>query len=641
MKIRVGSVFGVVCIIAILCIGLPVIAFKSFALIEREELINDLRQSLNILNAETQQLSTTAGDYSGWDETYKFAQDENSQFVKNGLGESFYSKLRFNFFFIFNKDGKMLFSRGHDFHANSQKPVPDSLLKYLSPGSTLLTHNSPEHTVTGLLSIPEGTLLIVSRPILTSEYKGPVNGALVIGRFLDKPEIKRLGSLIQHNLTFINSAAQAGDNYSRLRAKLANKDAIQITIDDSDSITGYALVPDIFGKDAGILLVKKSRKLISQAKLATWLFIIICGTSLSLVISYYLLAKKRLDAAHYAEKLSSERLQAIIDLAVDGIFILDNNGRILSFNDRACEITGLAGSEMEQMTLYQLLSPNNENPPFSFALPTEGNTVTLESPLPRKGGSTAFVEMRIKQMPDGSLQCFMRDISERKALEQGLITQRDIISAMAAELSIAEERERCRIAGELHDQVAPTLLLGKMKLNSMIAANGSCECEPTTVEVEALIDRAVQDIRSLTFQMRPPILANAGLEAALKWLGEEFEGNYGLKTAITNDTSPIPLTYETRSTIFQIVRELLLNITKHAGTKQASITIARKDQMIVVTVEDNGKGFELAKSTLLQPKSGGFGIFNSQKRIEFLGGTLTIVSAPGAGTIVTIAAPIA
>ncbi|GAM11747.1 oxygen sensor histidine kinase NreB [Geobacter sp. OR-1] len=640
MKIRVGSAFGVVCIIALLCIGLPVISFKSFALIERQELENDLKQSLNILNAEIQQLSTTAGDYSGWDETYRFVQDENEQYITTSLGESIYTKLRLNVFMVFNNDGRMVFGRGHDYHRKIREPIPGNLLRHLSPGSYLLRHNATDHSLAGLITIPEGTILIVSLPILTGEYQGPIKGTLVMGRFLDGPELKRIGSLVQHNLSFISSVAPAGYDYAKMRSRLKSKDSVQIDIEDSNSITGYALVPDIFGKDAGILMVNKSRKLISQAKLATWLFIIICGSSLSLFVIYFLLARKRLHTVRHIEKLSSERLQAIIDLAVDGIFILDGKGSILSVNSRACEITGLGKAEMEHMQLDSLFKENDEYHSFHLSLPTGEDTVALESSLTRKDGSTVFVEMRIKQMPDASLQCFMRDISERKALEQGLIEQRDIISSMAAELSIAEERERCRIAGELHDQVAPTLLLGKMKLNSMIAANGPCECEPTTVEVEALIDRAVQDIRSLTFQMRPPILANAGLEAALKWLGEEFEGNYGLETAISSDASPIPLTYETRSTIFQIVRELLLNIAKHSGTKQAGIYISRQDDMIVVTVSDQGKGFDIAKSTLLKPKSGGFGIFNSQKKIEFLGGRLAIVSAPGAGTSVTISAPI-
>jgi signal transduction histidine kinase len=234
----------------------------------------------------------------------------------------------------------------------------------------------------------------------------------------------------------------------------------------------------------------------------------------------------------------------------------------------------------------------------------------------------------------------VQDITERKLAEKDLIDRQNTIKTMAMELSVAEERERCRIAGELHDQVAPKLLLSKMRIHSLADlltdGVGNDAIEPINV----LIEQAISEIRSLTFQLRPPILANAGLEAALKWLAHEFKEQYGLKVKIKDDKSIKPLKYEIRSAIFQVVRELLLNVVKHAGTKNAWITIKRTKDFVDLKVEDDGCGADLASFSCDRPKSGGFGLFNTKQKIEYLGGDMVIDSSPGTGTRVSITAPI-
>jgi signal transduction histidine kinase len=244
-------------------------------------------------------------------------------------------------------------------------------------------------------------------------------------------------------------------------------------------------------------------------------------------------------------------------------------------------------------------------------------------------------------MDDGySSFVILRDISERKRAEQELLDRQEIINSMAMELSVAEERERCQIAEQLHDQIAPKLFLTKMKVHSLLDRLPPEDYGPALDAIDALIDLGVEDIRSLTFQLRPPILADMGLEAALRWLGEEFSENYSLRVQIKDDKKVKPLKYELRSAIFQIVRELLLNVAKHAGTKDAVISVKSEKETIIVTVEDSGVGFDVENSSLIKPRSGGFGMFNTRMKIEYLGGKLSIVSSPGRGTRVSIRAPL-
>jgi signal transduction histidine kinase len=231
-------------------------------------------------------------------------------------------------------------------------------------------------------------------------------------------------------------------------------------------------------------------------------------------------------------------------------------------------------------------------------------------------------------------------IEERKRIEKELRENQKRLEEITMDLTLAEVNERYRIAGELHDQVGQRMILSKIKLDSLMNKLPDAEYEDDLDEIIRLIDQTLQEIRSMTFQLRPPLLANAGLEAALQWLAAEMDEDYGLKIDIEDDLQPKPLRYEVSSLIFQIVRELLINIAKHAGTKSAMITIIKEGDSIVLIIEDKGKGFNTSEIDSKEIKSGGFGIFNIKQKIEYLGGKFKLESYPGKGTKVTITSPL-
>lgn len=233
-----------------------------------------------------------------------------------------------------------------------------------------------------------------------------------------------------------------------------------------------------------------------------------------------------------------------------------------------------------------------------------------------------------------------REIEERKKVEQHLIENKRKQEAMSLELSLATERERSRIASELHDDVGQRLLLSLIKLDIL---EDSCSCpghDHGFADLRQLIDQTIQDIRSLTFQLRPPILANGGLEHALKWLGEELKEQSGLNVEIENHAPTVQIPYETKASLFQMVRELLLNVAKHARTDRAFIDIKTKTKTVTITVRDHGIGFDTTKALAKHHRSGGFGLYNIAQRIEHLGGNLTIESTPGTGSLATIIFPL-
>ncbi|MDD2853585.1 MAG: response regulator [Desulfuromonadaceae bacterium] len=225
---------------------------------------------------------------------------------------------------------------------------------------------------------------------------------------------------------------------------------------------------------------------------------------------------------------------------------------------------------------------------------------------------------------------------ERKRGEELLLAKQQRLTEMAMELSIAEERERRRIAVELHDSISQTLLLGKIKLRSLIAKHPDTNDKHELEEILHLQDDMIRSVRSLTQQLSPPILSVAGLEDALEWLGKRMMEDYGLRVLFVDDQSLKPLTEDMRAIVFQACRELLINVAKHAETESARVIIGREGDRFYLAVEDHGVGFDLAESVHAGSWDLGFGLFSIRERIKHLGGEVLIESASHQGTRVTL-----
>lgn len=232
------------------------------------------------------------------------------------------------------------------------------------------------------------------------------------------------------------------------------------------------------------------------------------------------------------------------------------------------------------------------------------------------------------------------DITELKLAQRKISEYQQQLQSMVIELSMAQERERFRIAGELHDQVGQNLLLGKMKLNELMQQLPNDEPLAGAAAIESIIDQSIQDIRSLTFQMRPPLLVSGGLGPALHWLGEELQATLGLKVELDEDCSHMPLRYDARYTVFQAARELMLNVAKHAGTKACRVTLKRQDAFLMLTVEDHGVGLPPSPADIVGTMKSGFGLFNLQQRIEHLGGKFSLEDKVSGGVLATIKVPV-
>ncbi len=315
---------------------------------------------------------------------------------------------------------------------------------------------------------------------------------------------------------------------------------------------------------------------------------------------------------------------------------LKARGQVRQFEQSFCRKNGETGhllGSLELVTLsgqlYALAMLSDITSRKNAELLLTGINEELESLVGERTASLSAVNAQL-----------LREIDERKKIEQEMLEHQRLLQAMSLELSMAEERERDRIAGELHDQVGQRLILAKMKLDALGSRLAEHPLEQDAAEVVSLVEQTIQDTRSLTFQIRPPLLASAGLEATVQWLGEELKENYGLRMAFSGDAVTQPLPYEICSTLFQAVRELLLNVARHAGTDEVRVRMKRDAAALRISIDDDGRGFDPLEVRLRKTRNGGFGLFNIQQRIEYLGGVLVIDSKPGSGTRATITVPV-
>lgn len=221
-----------------------------------------------------------------------------------------------------------------------------------------------------------------------------------------------------------------------------------------------------------------------------------------------------------------------------------------------------------------------------------------------------------------------------------LIEQRRQLQRLAAELTTAEQRERKRLASLLHDDLQQLLVSAKMLMGTI----GRRRDDPddllaTCTRVQKLIDDSIDAARDMSRQLRPPVLYEDGLVPALRWLASEMHRIHDLEIVVTSAEDVEPADDDQRAFLFECVRELLLNIVKHAGVQEAYIEARRaEDNVLQIVVRDAGRGFDLNAGTL-DKQNEGFGLFSIRERLASIGGRIAIESSPGNGTTTTIEAP--
>ena len=371
------------------------------------------------------------------------------------------------------------------------------------------------------------------------------------------------------------------------------------------------------------------------------------------------LYRMRERAKQQAVRHSEERFRLLVDSMKDySIIMLSPEGMITSWNPGASLIHGYEADEIMGRHFSWFLPPEDigrGGPGPALQVAATNGRHEEEGWRLRKDGTRFWANVVITALKDesGRLSAFAkvtRDLTERKAAEeqlrelaaeleqrvadrtQELVHSRHRLRDLATELTLTEQRERRRLAGELHDYLAQLLVLMRMKIRQAAPRIPDERATVLLKEADHAITESLNYTRSLVAELAPPALQEFGLLEGFAWLAEQMQ-THGLTVEIKKGLQRVVIPDDQAVLVFQSVRELLFNVLKHAGTDHAELSVEiDAGGELVMAVVDNGQGFEVSELAGRNDERKRFGLFSIRERMEAMGGKFVLESLPTQGT---------
>jgi signal transduction histidine kinase/DNA-binding response OmpR family regulator len=233
--------------------------------------VQDTRQMmkgvLNVFAKSLEQFNEKYIDWSVWDDAYKFVEDGNQEFIQSNLIDQQLENLRINLMVFVHSSGRIVFGTGFDYNKGKKTPIPEALKRHLVLSDRLLQHPDLTTTVAGIVLLPEGPMMIIARPILNSAGTGPIRGTLVVGRYLNQDEVYRLTKFIRLPIAIegINQA-QIPPGLNPSHSASQENPSILVRALNNDTIAGYVLLNDIYGKPALLMRAESPRTIYQQGQ---------------------------------------------------------------------------------------------------------------------------------------------------------------------------------------------------------------------------------------------------------------------------------------------------------------------------------------------------------------------------------------
>jgi len=340
---------------------------------------------------------------------------------------------------------------------------------------------------------------------------------------------------------------------------------------------------------------------------------------------------------------NERRYRTLFSKATDGILLLDTQENLVDVNDSFARMHGYAIDEMLKMNLRDLDTPETQAlAPERFRRVLAGETLGFEVEQRHKDGHIVPLDVAASAIEiDGKqyVLAFHRDITERRRAEQEIKRSREDLRRMSKAANEALEAERRRTARELHDELGQSLTALKMDLESLRSdlPPGRAELSERTQAMHALLDGTIAATRRIAADLRPLMLDDLGLAAALDWLTRNFSQHTGIATDLVIDETVARVSEPIASALYRITQESLTNVAKYAQATTAEIRLERDGDWVQLLVRDNGRGIEAAD----QDKRGTFGLLGIRERVSLLGGEVAIKGERGRGSEVRVRVPLA
>jgi len=296
MKIRYKIWLFIIFITLVTIISIDLIADNvlnsSYRSLEEKKMNTNIERFHNALNNEINQLDAAVGDWSAWDDTYKFIAGEDNEFPNQYMDNATMTNLRTNVMIYVNTSGNIVYERGFDYSEQKIINVSSSLNNYFYKDSILVNFVDLNSSIKGIIQLPEGPILIASKPIITSYRQGPIRGSIIWGRYLDSNEQNFLSTITNLSVSINNfNDPAAPPDFREAALSFTKNGGTFIQPIDSDYIAGYSTIEDIFGKPVLLVKITMDRDIYKQGILTIHYFqllVVILGFVLSITLILFI-----------------------------------------------------------------------------------------------------------------------------------------------------------------------------------------------------------------------------------------------------------------------------------------------------------------------------------------------------------------
>ena len=343
-----------------------------------------------------------------------------------------------------------------------------------------------------------------------------------------------------------------------------------------------------------------------------------------------------IDERRRAEE-ESRILNAALENAVEGIARLDTQGRYLAVNRAFASILGYQPEELVGRDWLTTVHPNSrDNANSAYQRMLSAGRAEVELLGVRKDDSvfwrqSVIVKAQDHQPPWIGHYCFMKDITDRKRAEEALRDSAGRLRALSRRVVEVQEEERRHLARELHDEIGQVLSAISVNLHTVKAV---CDAAafPCLEESIHIVDRATQQVRNLSLDLRPSMIDDLGLVATLRWYADRQAQRAGFAVHVAVESSAARLPAELTIACYRVAQEALNNVARHARARHVWIELRQSDDEVELAIRDDGVGFDSETASGRAARGESFGLLGIQERVELLGGQADIRSQPGLGT---------
>jgi two-component system sensor histidine kinase UhpB len=342
---------------------------------------------------------------------------------------------------------------------------------------------------------------------------------------------------------------------------------------------------------------------------------------------------------------SEKYFRVLIEKSEDMITIASPNGKIVYSSPAIENILNYTPDEFKKISLYDIVHPDDLydlKKDIRNILSVTGRSFYRQQRILHKNGGWVWCEGTVTNMLHepviNGLVSNFRNITEGKTAEAELKDLNKQLRSLTSHLQKVREEERTRIAREIHDELGQQLTRLKMDIAWLNhkAENAIEEFIPKTNGMMEMVDESIRTIRKIVIELRPGILDDLGLVAALDWQAKEFQQRMGIRCTFEKNIVSEDFSSELKTCVFRIFQESLTNVARHAGATEVKARLHVTGGMLVLTIADNGKGIEEYRKSYNRS----FGLLGMKERACILKGSFSIERLPEGGTGITLKIPI-